>query len=214
MEENFWHQKWEKNEIAFHEEQPNPILVKYISQLSLKKDSRIFVPLCGKTLDIAWLLSHDYQVAGAELSPRAIGQLFNDLGVTPTITSLGKLNCYSAININIYVGNIFDLTRSMLGVVDAIYDRAAMVALPENMRPRYSKHLINITNQAQQLLITYTYNQADMEGPPFSVSNGEVKQHYSQYYGITLLESNAILGGLKGYPAYENIWHLQGLKGE
>lgn len=209
MDKNFWLQKWEKNEIAFHESEANPVLVKYFERLSLAKGSRVFVPLCGKTLDIAWLLSCDYQVAAAELSATAIEQLFAELGVAPKISSLGELKHYQAPNVDIFVGNIFDVTKEMIGSVNAIYDRAALVALPEVMRSRYSKHLMNITHQAPQLLISYAYDQNKMEGPPFSVINEEVKGHYKDYYDITLLESIDILGGLKGCPAKENVWLLK-----
>ena len=73
MNSSFWHQRWEKNEIGFHEDKPNPLLVKHFHELSVARGCRIFVPLCGKTLDISWLLSRDYRVAGAELSQLAPG---------------------------------------------------------------------------------------------------------------------------------------------
>ena len=60
MDANFWLQKWENNQIGFHENKPNPLLVKYFHILSLEKGSRIFLPLCGKSLDMAWLLSRGY----------------------------------------------------------------------------------------------------------------------------------------------------------
>jgi thiopurine S-methyltransferase len=154
MDENFWLQKWEKNDIAFHEREANSTLVKYFPELALAKGSRVFLPLCGKTLDIAWLVSKGYRVLGAELSENAIEQLFVSLGVEPKVIQLGKVNHYSTKNIDIFVGNIFNLSRQMIGSVDAIYDRAALVALPEEIRHRYTKHLMEITNQAPQLLIT------------------------------------------------------------
>ena len=209
MDTNFWLQKWEKNEITFHEGEANPALVKYIKELSLAKGSRVFIPLCGKTLDIAWLLSKGYRVAGAELSKKAIEELFSGLGVKLKISASGKVSHYSAENIDIFVSNIFDVSKKMLGSVDAIYDRAALVALPEEIRHRYAKHLMEITDQAPQLLITYEYDQTLQEGPPFSVSNEEVNQHYKDRYDLTLLESINIPGGLKGKcPATENVWLL------
>ena len=131
MEENFWHAKWENNQIGFHEAKPNPILIKYFHQLDLKDDSRIFVPLCGKTHDIQWILSQGHKVVGVELSDLAITQLFTSLGMKPEIKKTSNLKHYQAKNIDIFVGNFFDLTQSALGKVDAIYDRAALVALPE-----------------------------------------------------------------------------------
>jgi thiopurine S-methyltransferase len=210
MDARFWHQKWERNEIAFHQSEVNPHLTAYFSKLSVAKDGRVFLPLCGKTLDIPWLLSQGYRVAGAELSKIAIEQLFAGLGVQPKISSLGKLDHYSAKNLDVFVGDFFDLSQKTLGHVDAVYDRAALVALPEKMRERYTAHLMKITIKAPQLLISYEYDQSLVDGPPFSVSNSEVKQHYEKSYDLTLLSSKQVAGGLKGIcPAKENVWLLK-----
>ena len=210
MDASFWHQRWEKSEIAFHQSKANPLLVEYFHELSLAKGSRIFVPLCGKTLDISWLLSNGYRVAGAELSKIAIEQLFMELGVQPKISGVGEVDQWSANNIDIFVGDIFALSRMILGPVDAVYDRAALVAFPEEMRNRYAAHLTEITNKAPQLLICYVYDQNLMEGPPFSVSNEEVQQYYTVNYDLTLIASKDVPGGLKGKcAAKENVWLLQ-----
>jgi thiopurine S-methyltransferase len=210
VEASFWHQRWEKNNIAFHESEANPLLVKYFKELSLVKGSRVFLPLCGKTLDIPWLLSDGYRVAGAELSKIAIEQLFTELGIEPKISRIGAVDRYGATNIDIFVGDIFDLSSKMLGRVDAIYDRAALVALPEVMRNRYAAHLTEITDKAPQLLICYEYDQSLMEGPPFSIGNEEVNRHYIDNYDLTLMASTNVPGGLKGKcMAKENVWLLK-----
>ena len=113
MDKRFWLQKWEKNNIAFHRSDANPSLVNHFDQLALAKGSRIFVPLCGKTLDIAWLLAQGYRVVGAELAEMAIDQLFVELGVEPTVLDLGDVKHYSATGIDIFVGNIFDVSSKM-----------------------------------------------------------------------------------------------------
>jgi thiopurine S-methyltransferase len=210
MDTSFWHAKWEKNDIAFHVSAANPLLVKYFNELSLAKGSRVFVPLCGKTLDIPWLLSNGYRVAGAELSKIAIEHLFSELGMAPKISGVGGIDHYSANNVDIFVGDIFELTSKMLALVDAIYDRAALVAFPDTMRSRYAAHLTEITDKAPQLLICYEYDQRVMEGPPFSISNEEVHQHYSDRYNLTLIASTNVPGGLKGTcAAKENVWLLR-----
>ncbi|MBX2865726.1 MAG: thiopurine S-methyltransferase [Leptolyngbyaceae cyanobacterium MAG.088] len=210
MDKNFWRQKWKNNKIAFHKSEANPFLVQHFKELSLEKGSRVFVPLCGKTLDIAWLLAHGYRVAGAELVEMAIEQLFTELGVDPTISKADDVKHYSAENIDIFVGNIFDVSSTILGPVSAIYDRAALVALPDDMRKRYTAHLTKITNNAPQLLVSFDYDQTIMNGPPFSVSNEEVTQHYGNSYNLTLLSSTDIPGGLKGRCAAKtNVWLLQ-----
>lgn len=209
MDANFWHQKWEKNEIAFHQSEANPLLVGYFKALALPEGSRVFIPLCGKTRDIAWLLTNGYQVAGAELSKIAVEQLFAELGVEPAISSVGGLQHYSATNIDIFLGDIFELSSNLLGPVDAIYDRAALVALPAAMREKYAEYLMQITNKAPQLLISYVYDQTAIDGPPFSVSNEEINRHYAGSYELTLMASVDVAGGMKGKcAAVENVWLL------
>lgn len=213
MRYEFWHQKWEKNEIGFHLPDANPLLIKHFSSLNLKQGTRVFLPLCGKTLDIAWLLAQGYRVAGAELSSVAIEDLFKSLNLTPNIKVLGEVAQYSAPSIDIFVGDIFKVSPAILGAVDAVYDRAALVALPEDIRKLYTAHLITLTNHAPQLLICFEYDQSLHAGPPFSISANEVKQHYQASYDLTLLGCTAVAGGLKGLcPATEHVWWLKPLK--
>lgn len=210
MDAQFWHDRWASNEIGFHKSEVNPLLVKYVNELALGKGSRVFVPLCGKTLDIFWLLSNGYCVAGAELSAMAVEQLFAQLEVKPTITRHGEIHHYQADSIDIFVGDVFNVTKSMLGPVDAIYDRAALVALPPNLRSRYAVHLLEITDRAPQLLISYEYDQRLAEGPPFSISKEEVHRHYEHHYTVRLLTSLDVPGGLKGKcAATEHVWLLR-----
>ena len=210
MEANFWHQKWQRGEIGFHREHANPLLVTHLDQLNLKQGSRVFLPLCGKTRDIAYLLSLGYQVVGAELSELAIQALFQELSIEPNKTQLEHLTHYHAENIDIFVGNIFKLSPELLGKVDAIYDRAALVALPLTMRLDYCMHLMHLTQNAPQLLITLEYQQELVAGPPFSISEQEVHQHYTKTYGITLIERQDAEGGIKGkVPADEVVYVLK-----
>ena len=209
MQHSFWHQKWESNDIAFHRSEPNPLLDKYFKELSLPKGGRVFVPLCGKTLDIGWSLSNGYR-AGVELYELAIKELFEGLGIKPQVAKVDVLKRYSAGNIDIFVGDIFDLSGEILVAVDAVYDRAALVALPEEMRRRYTSHLMEITNTAPQLLICYDYDQDRMEGPPFSVSDAEVNQHYASSYDITRVESINMPDGPKGLKnVKKSVWLLR-----
>ncbi len=210
MEASFWHQKWQRGEIAFHQNQANALLVAHFEKLNLRYGSRIFLPLCGKTLDIAWLLARGYQVVGAELSEIAIDELFQSLNLKPQVAQNGTLLHYSAKDVDLYVGDIFDLSASVLNQVDAIYDRAALVALPAEIRKQYASHLTNITHVAPQLVITYEYNQALIDGPPFSVCEEELKRCYGTAYAMTALETRGVEGGMKGKAAStETAWLLQ-----
>lgn len=210
MEANFWHAKWANNEIGFHQDEVNPLLREHFDRLALAAGSRLFVPLCGKTRDIAWLLAAGYRVAGAELSRLAVEQLFAELGVAPQIEQAGPLIRFTAEDLDLYVGDIFELAAGELGPVDAVYDRAALVALPEAMRQRYADHLAALTDRARQLLIAYDYDQSLQNGPPFSVAADEVRHLYGPYYELALLASTEVAGGLRGKcPATEHVWLLQ-----
>ncbi|TXS92912.1 thiopurine S-methyltransferase [Parahaliea maris] len=209
MDTEFWHHKWREGDIAFHEGAPNALLQAHFSRLDVPAGGRIFLPLCGKTRDIAWLLERGYQVVGAELSQLAIEQLFSELGLAPRVEETGSLIHYSAAGIDIFVGDIFDLQRDTLGPVQAVYDRAAMVALPPDTRRRYSTHLVDITSAAPQFLITFNYDQSLIDGPPFSIPQEELERHYGAIYQMTELAREPVTGGLKGQvEAVELAWQL------
>jgi thiopurine S-methyltransferase len=210
MEASFWQQKWERGEIGFHESETNPLLIKHFEKLGTRAGDRVFLPLCGKTRDIAWLLGCGYRVVGVELSALAIAELFSELGLEPVISRTGKFTRYSASNIDVLVGDIFDVAVESLGPVDAIYDRAALVALPDGVRAKYAAHLLHLTGAAPQLLVSLEYDQQQMAGPPFSVAAEEIHRHYDSAYQVQCVENNAVAGGLKGkVAAAESAWVLR-----
>lgn len=208
MKHEFWHDKWQSNNIGFHLSNPNPLLIKHIHSLNLQPQARIFIPLCGKSLDIHWLLQQEFHVTGIDLSPIAIEELISELKLEFTVSQVGDLTHYHHQNIDLYVGDFFELTSSNIGKIDAIYDRAALVALPEEMRTDYAQHLMQISNKATQLLISFEYDQGVMAGPPFSISPQQFKNYYSKQYQLQLLESQTEL--IKGkVDAEEKVWLLK-----
>ncbi len=211
MEHDFWHRRWAKNEIGFHQPAANPLLLQHFAALALAQGSRVFLPLCGKSLDIGWLLNAGYRVVGAELSEVAIQQLFAELGTAPAVSTVNAaLKRYDSDNLTLFVGDIFELNATSLGPVDAIYDRAALVALPAAMRPRYTCHMEAISRRVPQLLISFDYDQNLLPGPPFAVLADELATLYGSCYRLRRLACQALPGGLKGQcPAEEVVWHLQ-----
>ncbi|MFG1361496.1 thiopurine S-methyltransferase [Xanthobacter pseudotagetidis] len=210
MDADFWHARWTANQIGFHEGKPNVHLEARLARLGLAADGRVFLPLCGKTRDIAWLLARGLRVAGAELSPLAVAQLFEELGVAPEISAAGPLELHRAPGLDVFVGDIFALSADRLGPVDAVYDRAALVALPPSMRPPYAAHLAALAARAPQLLVCFTYDQTQAEGPPFSVAAEEVEALYGAAYRLERLDNCPVPGGLRGkVPAKENVWLLE-----
>ena len=209
MDPSFWQQRWDAKQIGFHEDKPNELLLRHFAKLGLAPGSRVLVPLCGKSLDLGWLLGQGHTVAGIELSRIAVEELFDELGVTPSIEERGSLTLFSFEDIAVFNGNVFDLTPDDLGPVDAIYDRAALVALPAHMRGDYARQLINLSAAAPQLLITVDYEQAATNGPPFSVPGGEIEKLYGERYSIERLESAPISGRLaQRCSGTEETWLL------
>jgi len=210
LEPEFWHQRWQSNEIGFHLDQPNPWLLRYFGKLDLAPRSRILLPLCGKTRDIGWLLLQGMKVVGVELSRLAVEALFDQLKISPVIKKIGAFEIFQGPGLEILAGDFFKLTEELISPVDAIYDRAALVALPEEMRSDYSSALMSLTRQAPQLVITYQYDQSKHAGPPFSVTDDEVRQLYGDIFEISLVDKLEVKGGLKGLiAATESLFLLQ-----
>lgn len=207
MDAEFWHNLWDKNNIGFHLEDVHKLFLNNFNHLGLKKNSRVFIPLCGKTVDIKWLLDNGYRVVGVELNESAIKELFIFLNINPKIKEVGSLVLYSAENIDIFVGDIFKLNKTTLGKVDATYDRGAIVALPSEMRENYTSLLIDITEKAPQLIITFEYKQNLMEGPPFSVGKKQLKDYYGNDYDVKSLEFIRPKE-FEELDGYEIIWML------
>jgi thiopurine S-methyltransferase len=209
MEHDFWHRRWTNNQIAFHESHANAMLVANVHELCLSKGSCVFLPLCGMTLDIEWFLTQGHHVVGAELSELAVTQLFKRLNVTPAVETKPGFACHSAPNLEIFVGDVFNVTSHDVGKVDAVYDRAALVALPQHMRPNYAQHLFEQTRGIQQLVITFEYDQNLTAGPPFSVDGEEIYRLYGKHYTIRELMRKDLPNGLRGtVPAAEVAWLL------
>lgn len=209
MDPNHWHDKWRSNDLGFHEVAGNQLLPRQLAALDLPVGARVLVPLCGKAEDMTWLAGRGFTVIGVELSDIAARDYFSERGVQPRITNEGTFTRYANGDVEILVGDFFEARRRNISVIDGIYDRAALVALPSQMRTRYAQHLADITNCAPQLLITFEYQQDQLVGPPFSISEGEVDRLYGHKYGVHKLEEQPVAGGLRGVPATEVAWLLR-----
>ncbi len=194
MQKDFWLERWERAEIGFHQDEVNPYLLQYWRELQPAPGSEVFVPLCGKSIDMAWLRKQGHGVLGVELSPIAVQDFFTEHGQTPRHASSGKFACCEADGIRILCGDFFDLGRDDLAKVGAVYDRASLVALPPEMREQYVRHLLGILPPATPiLLLTFDYPQAEMSGPPFAVSASDVAALYRDHAEIRLLAQHDVL---------------------
>lgn len=194
MNRDFWLERWERKETGFHQDEINPCLRQHWPELHLAEGSEVFVPLCGKSRDMLWLREQGHAVLGVELSPLAVQAFFEENGLSPQRTKGERFDSYEADGIRILCGDFFDLRRDDLAKVEAVYDRASLIALPPEMRERYARHLLNILPPATQiLLVTLDYPQTEMSGPPFAVSAAEVEALYRRHAGIRLLAQLDVL---------------------
>lgn len=200
MHPDFWHQRWQQNQIGFHQDTPTPLLQKHWPALGVPADARVFVPLCGKSLDLAWLAGQGYRVLGVELSQIAVDAFFAEHGLVPEIEDTRYGRHHRAGGIELICGDAFGLDAGLLAGCSAVYDRAALVALPPAMRQRYAGELhARLPSGCRGLLITLEYPQQDRDGPPFSVSEDEVRALYADAWSVDLLERRAIPAGHPGF---------------
>ncbi|WP_417348401.1 thiopurine S-methyltransferase [Ferrimonas sp.] len=193
MDASFWHDKWENQLIGFHQDEINPFLKSHWS--SIDHDSgRIFVPLCGKSLDMIWLAEHGETVVGCELSELAVSSFFDERGLSPQIDPRPPLKRFSAGAYELWQGDMFQLDGEQLTPLSAFYDRAALIALPEAMRAEYWHKLAGMLAPGTQgLLITLDYPQQQLSGPPFSVSEEQVLTLSDGLFKVELLERIDVL---------------------
>lgn len=174
MEREYWAERWQEGRIGFHEGHANGLLERNVARLGEKR--RVLVPLCGKSEDMAFLAAHGHTVVGVELAEEAARAFFREHALEPTKVRRGAFDVYSASAITILVGDFFDVTREDLGPIDALYDRAAMIALPAEMRARYAAHVRGLLDAGTPgIVITLEYEQSAIEGPPFAVMESELR---------------------------------------
>ena len=216
MHKEFWHERWSNNEIGFHLSEVNPHLVEYWPSLALPAGSRVLVPLCGKSLDMRWLLAQGYQVLGVELSAKAVEEFFAEQGLEYTLQEQGAFVRYSADRLEICCGDFFALQANDVADCQGLYDRAALIALPPDMRERYVAHLDSILPEAcRGLLVTLEYPQEQMVGPPFSVPDSEVRERFhggwklEQLHSAEVLQQNLRFAERGVQALHERVYRLQ-----
>lgn len=199
MEPSFWHDKWHLQHIGFHQQAINPMLARYWQQLALPSAAEVFVPLCGKSLDMCFLAEQGHRVIGCELSELAVQQFFSDNQLPVTTENDGQeagiaLRGYHTDQISLYQGDFFTFPKELSQNVSGFYDRAALIAWPEDMRQQYAAQLAKLLPQGcVGLLVTLDYPQECLSGPPFAVSPAWVEQYLSEDFDIELLACDNVL---------------------
>lgn len=190
MDNNFWLERWQRHEIGFHQPKVQPALAKYWPRVEAAPGGTVLVPLSGKSIDMTWLAGAGHRVVGVELSQLAVDEFFAELGVVPERKQLGDYVVSAADGIELWCGDFFALPLRDLPRIDALYDRAALVAMPPDMQPRYAAKLSELMpTGATGLLIGLDYDSTEMEGPPFSIPQTMLRGLLSAHFDIDVLEA-------------------------
>ena len=193
VDASFWEQRWRRGETGFHLEQVNPLLPRYWPVLGLAPGSSVLVPLCGKSLDLIWLRDRGHSVVGIELSRQAVEAFAAEHGEGFKMESRGAMSRYRVAGVTILQGDLFDVDREAVGDIHGLYDRGALVALPKEMRQGYVNALAVLAPRATCLLVTVEYDQTQMAGPPFSVSEPEVRALYGPDLNVEVLAREEVI---------------------
>lgn len=205
MDPSFWQRRWERGEIGWHQEEINRHLAEHWPQLGVPAAARVFVPLCGKARDLLWLAALGHRVLGVEISDLAAEAFISENRLDAQRSDTGVFQRLDAGDIVLLVGDYFSLQPQQLDGVGAVYDRASLIALPPDHRPRYVRKLAELLAPGtRSLLITIDYDSSRMKGPPFAVSDAEVHELYRQAFQITHLGDHDVL-------AEEPGWRRRGL---
>jgi thiopurine S-methyltransferase len=205
MEPLFWHERWERAEIGFHQQDINVHLQQFWNRLGLSPGQRVFVPLCGKSRDLLWLAGEGHPVTGVEISPVAVEAFFQENDLRPRRWRERTFENWEADEVRILLGDFFTLEPRHLADCAGVYDRASLIALPPAMRERYARHLDAILPPGMRLLlVTLEYDQTVLPGPPFSVGEGEVRVLYEATHEVELLQIRDAL-------SEESRWRERGL---
>lgn len=190
MQFDFWNDKWLDGQIGFHQEKVRKGLKKHFPKLP--RGARVLVPLCGKSKDLLWLFKQGYAVTGVEFVEQAIVEFFEDSKLDFTKQQTADGIAYTAIKgaLSLVAGDFFKFKQNGF---DALYDRAALVALPEATRYQYVQHCKSLlTPEARVLLVALHYPQEAMNGPPFSISEDMAEELWGP--DLRLIERVNLLG--------------------
>jgi thiopurine S-methyltransferase len=195
MEPEFWLERWQTRQIGFHQSGIHPMLERWWPSLGVPPDTRVYVPLCGKSLDMVWLAVRGHAVAGTELVGLAVQEFFGERDATAAATQHGPFLRHAAGAFEIFEGDALAMTPELLGPVQAAYDRAALVAFPPDMRAQYADSFARLMPPgARVLLVALEYPQHMKSGPPFSVESNEVLALYGAQFDVRELERVDLIG--------------------
>lgn len=194
MDVSYWKKRWLDGQTGWHENEVHPLLIKYYDFLSLSLKKHFFFPLCGKTLDLDWILSKNHTTTGVEASEIAIKEVENRLKVSFKKAAYQNFTKHTFGNLTLMQGNYFDLDTTLIDPIDVVFDRGAFVAIHPNQRKKYIEMYNKLlTHESIILLVAYQYNENASTNPPYSLSELQIRALMEPDFDIEICESEEIL---------------------
>jgi len=182
MESEFWFDSWEQGgtKTSFHLPDVHEH-ARMLDRLGLVAGARVLVPLCGKTADLRFFAESAAEVVGVELVPRAVAEFFAENGLDPVEE---EPDVFRAGNLVIRRQDVFTLTPEAIGPVDLVYDRAALIAFPDDMRQRYAEAITRLVRPGTRYFINTLEYHPRLPSPPFSVGPAEVVERFGRAFEV------------------------------
>ncbi|XP_069814051.1 thiopurine S-methyltransferase-like isoform X1 [Dendropsophus ebraccatus] len=177
-----WKKKWETKDIWFHKKNIHPLLAEFINEM---QDGRtkltIFFPLCGKAVDMKWLADMGHNIVGVDACEIGLKEFFAEHDIPYTEEAVAgipgaKVFKSASDNISLYCCSIYDISESVIGKFDGMWDRGAMVAVNPRDRERYATIMLSLmAKDCHYLLVTVEYDPKLHGGPPFYVPESDLE---------------------------------------
>jgi len=210
MDFNFWKERWDSGRIGFHQGEVNRHLARFIDRIASPHASGVLVPLCGKAVDLTFLGEHFERVVGVEFVESAVVEYFAERELTPERREIDGIPAYRGASVTLLAADFHAVTLAHTGPIQRAFDRAALIALPPDVRPRYAAHLLSLLPPGGRiLLVTMIYEQRHYSGPPFSVTEEEVRGLYGATCDLEVLSrepARRVPDALEGHDVQKIIW--------
>ncbi|CAK8674631.1 unnamed protein product [Clavelina lepadiformis] len=191
----YWRNLWKNDQAWFHMSDAHPDMLKFQDQF-LRDNCRVYVPLCGKSVDLKYLADKGHEVVGCEFCETAILQFFEEQSIKyeryqhPT----APYEIFKATdkNITIYKGDFFALGSSIMGKVDAIWDRGSFVAIDPSRRREYADVIYDVINADGKYLLYSVEYEGNISSTPYNVQEQEIDDIFGQKFAAFTLDTHEV----------------------
>lgn len=202
---DYWVARWSEGRTGFHRASPQPWLVEHLEKLAPNGDERVLVPLCGKSVDLAFLESRGHSVVGVDVAEKAFQEFLAEQKRSASVRTEPPFTIHATGRIELWCGDFFAVDPARHGTFPAIFDRAALIAFPDARRAEYARKLVELLAPGGRLLlVAMEYDQAKWAGPPFSVTRDEIARRFGKACRMKPIAEKSLL-------EEEPVWRERGI---